>query len=60
VVYLDFLCVHQYRGQIDINLTSFAVITFAFGVIAFEVWDTELPVWAFVIALIICVSASYT
>jgi hypothetical protein len=60
VVSLDFLCVYQYSGQSAIKLRSFAVITFAFGVIAFEVWDTELPVWAFVIVLITCVSASYT
>jgi hypothetical protein len=27
---------------------------FVFGVVAIEVWDTEFPVWAFVLALIIC------
>ncbi|KAI0247355.1 small oligopeptide transporter [Lactifluus subvellereus] len=27
--------------------------TFAFGVFAIETWDTELPVWAFVLALVI-------
>jgi hypothetical protein len=27
---------------------------FVFGVIAIEVWNTQFPVWAFVLALIIC------
>ncbi len=27
---------------------------FGFGVIAIEVWDTDFPVWAFVLALLIC------
>jgi hypothetical protein len=59
VVSFDLLCVHQSITKARIAvLMSFAVITFAFGVIASEVWDTGLPVWAFVFALIICVSAS--
>jgi len=28
---------------------------FVFGVIVIEVWETQLPVWAFVLALVICV-----
>jgi hypothetical protein len=27
---------------------------FTFGVIAIEVWHTSFPIWAFVLALIIC------
>ena len=27
---------------------------FVFGVVAIEVWKTELPVWSFVLALLIC------
>lgn len=29
---------------------------FVFGVISIEVWNTQFPVWAFVLALIICKS----
>jgi len=32
----------------------FAVTMFVFGVIVIEVWKTELPVWGFVLALLIC------
>lgn len=32
----------------------FPVTMFAFGVVAIEVWDTQFPVWAFVLALMIC------
>ncbi|KAH9979447.1 OPT oligopeptide transporter protein-domain-containing protein [Lactifluus volemus] len=32
---------------------SILVITFAFGVVSIEVWDTQLPVWAFVLSVII-------
>lgn len=35
-------------------LISFSVTMFVFGVISIEVWDTEFPVWAFVLALMIC------
>jgi predicted membrane protein len=38
------------------NMVYFTVVTFTFGIAAIEVWHTELPVWAFVLALIICVS----
>ena len=31
-----------------------AVTMFVFGVVSIEVWDTDFPVWAFVLALIIC------
>ncbi len=27
---------------------------FVFGVISIEVWNTQFPVWAFVLALVIC------
>jgi OPT oligopeptide transporter protein len=36
---------------------SFVVTMFVFGVIAIEVWSTQFPVWAFVLALIICACA---
>jgi OPT oligopeptide transporter protein len=36
--------------------TTFAVTMFVFGVVAIEVWNTEFPVWAFVLALLICAS----
>jgi cytochrome c oxidase subunit IV len=36
---------------------SFAVTMFGFGVFVIERWDTELPVWAFVLALIICAAS---
>ena len=38
-------------------LTSFAVTMFLFGIVVIEVWETQLPVWAFVLALLICASA---
>jgi hypothetical protein len=31
-----------------------AVTMFVFGVIVIEVWRTQLPVWGFVLALLIC------
>lgn len=34
-------------------LMFFPVTMFTFGVIAIEVWDTQFPVWAFVLALLI-------
>lgn len=34
--------------------TSSSVAMFVFGIIAIEVWDTQFPVWAFVLALLIC------
>jgi hypothetical protein len=40
--------------------TSFAVTMFVFGVVAIEVWETQIPVWAFVLSLIICASARLT
>ena len=30
------------------------VSMFVFGIISIEVWNTQFPVWAFVLALIIC------
>jgi hypothetical protein len=38
-------------------LRSSVVSMFTFGVIVIEVWSTQLPVWAFVLALAICASA---
>ena len=35
---------------------SSVVSLFTFGVVTIEVWSTQLPVWAFVLALIICAS----
>jgi hypothetical protein len=35
-------------------LIFFVVSMFVFGVIAIEVWNTQFPVWAFVLSLIIC------
>lgn len=32
---------------------------FAFGVIAIEAWPTQMPVWALILALIICNSFTY-
>lgn len=32
----------------------FAVSMFVFGIIAIELWDTKMPVWALVLALLIC------
>lgn len=34
-------------------LTAFAVVMFGFGVTVIEVWKTEFPLWAFVLALTI-------
>jgi OPT oligopeptide transporter protein len=44
-------CIEPKRAYV---ITFFAVITFAFGVVAIELWDTQLPVWAFVLSVIIC------
>jgi hypothetical protein len=38
----------------------FVVITFSFGVIVNEVWNTGLSVWAFVLSLIIGKSAEHS
>ena len=40
-------------------LIFFSVTTFVFGVIAIEVWNTQLPVWAFALALLICTPPRY-
>jgi hypothetical protein len=32
----------------------FQVTTFVFGVISIEIWDSQFPVWAFVLSLIVC------
>jgi OPT oligopeptide transporter protein len=33
---------------------TLSVTMFVFGVIVIEVWETDLPVWGFVLALLIC------
>ncbi len=39
----------------------FSVTMFVFGIVVIEVWDTELPVWGFVLSLLICMlSYRYT
>ena len=35
-------------------LISFSVTMFVSGVVAIEVWETDLPVWAFVLSLLMC------
>ena len=32
---------------------AIGLISFALGIVAIKVWDTQLPVWAYVIAIII-------
>jgi hypothetical protein len=34
-------------------LTAFAVTMFGFGIVVIELWHSEFPVWAFILALII-------
>jgi predicted membrane protein len=34
-------------------LISFSVSMFVFGVVSIEVWETQLPIWGFVLALCI-------
>jgi hypothetical protein len=34
-------------------LISFSVSMFVFGIVSIEVWETQLPVWGFVLALCI-------
>ena len=36
-------------------LISFSVSMFVFGVVSIEVWETQFPVWGFVLAL--CIGA---
>jgi hypothetical protein len=33
---------------------TLSVTMFVFGVVVIEVWETDLPVWGFVLALLIC------
>lgn len=35
-------------------LNFFLAIMFAFGIIGIKIWPTQMPVWALVLALIIC------
>ena len=32
----------------------YTVTMFVLGIIAIEVWATQMPVWAFILALLIC------
>jgi hypothetical protein len=45
------LLVHQFLMQAR-TLISFSVSMFVLGVVVIEVWETQLPVWAFVLALV--------
>ena len=40
--------------SLSVLMISFSVSMFVFGIISIEVWATEFPVWAFVLALLIC------
>jgi hypothetical protein len=40
--------------RLSVLMISFSVSMFVFGIISIEVWATEFPVWAFVLALLIC------
>jgi hypothetical protein len=44
-------CANLYAKYVNV-LIPFKV-TMAFGVVAIEVWDTRLPVWAFMLALVV-------
>ena len=37
---------------------AYLVTMFVFGIISIEVWPTQFPVWAFVLALVIGISQS--
>ena len=37
---------------------NLSVTMFVFGVVVIEVWETDLPVWGFVLALSICAFVS--
>jgi OPT family oligopeptide transporter len=55
VVFLHILCVHHSPSpKCTCVLTSFTVVTFTFGVIVIEMWDTQLSIWALVLSLTIC------
>ena len=45
-------CINSRCKSADI-LTSLSVLMFVFGVVVIEVWETHLPVWAFVLAFTI-------
>ena len=40
--------------RLSVLMILFSVSMFVFGVVSIEVWATEFPVWAFVLALLIC------
>ena len=41
--------------RLRVVLISFSVSMFVFGVVSIEVWETQFPVWGFVLAL--CIGA---
>jgi hypothetical protein len=45
-------CINSRCNPADI-LISFSVVMFIFGVVVIKVWETQLPVWAFVLAFTI-------
>ncbi|KAF8256505.1 OPT oligopeptide transporter [Lactarius quietus] len=45
-----------YKEVPDWWYISIFLSMFVFGVVAIEVWNTQFPVWAFVLALLICAS----
>ena len=54
VVWDYFQCVISFYILSLTLILGFLVTMFVFGVISIEVWPTQLPVWAFALALIIC------
>ena len=59
MVFLHILCVHHSPSPKRVCvLAFFTVVTFVFGAVVIEVWDTQLPMWAFVLSIIIRESGS--
>ena len=52
------LCDIRFAPPVYIDMKKYAdtlsVTMFVFGVVVIEVWETDLPVWGFVLALLIC------
>jgi hypothetical protein len=51
--YLIILCAFNRLQSPLYTLTTFEGTMFIFGVAAIEIWHTDLPIWAFILALII-------
>ena len=51
---------NQLKPQTWLCIMSFTVTTLAFGVVVIEVWDTQLPIWAFVLSIIIGESVQHS